>query len=144
MNVTDVISSARDAITVERVYGEPYEKDGLTVIPVATVGGGAGGGSGHDEKGQEGEGGGFGLSGRPVGAYVIDVTDPPQPELLMAVAGVPGVTRDPPEWDPEYWVRMINYAATLQKTGTADRAAALSTWASVPIAATWSITMARR
>lgn len=71
MNITDVISSAKDAITVKRVYGEPYEKDGLTVIPVATVGGGAGGGSGHDEKGQEGEGGGFGLSGRPVGAYVI-------------------------------------------------------------------------
>ena len=71
MNISDVLTAARDAITVKRVYGEPYEKDGLTVIPAATVGGGGGGGTGHDVKGQENEGGGFGVSGRPVGAYVI-------------------------------------------------------------------------
>jgi uncharacterized spore protein YtfJ len=71
MKVNEVLSNARDAITVKRVYGEPYEKDGLTVIPAAIVGGGAGGGTGHDDKGQEGEGGGFGVSGRPAGAYVI-------------------------------------------------------------------------
>jgi uncharacterized spore protein YtfJ len=35
------------------------------------VAGGAGGGGGHDERGQEGEGGGFGVSARPAGAYVI-------------------------------------------------------------------------
>ena len=33
MDVTEVLNKARDAITVSRVYGEPYEKDGLTVIP---------------------------------------------------------------------------------------------------------------
>ena len=71
MKVNEVLSNARDAITVKRVFGEPYEKDGLTVIPAAVVGGGAGGGTGHDDKGQEGEGGGFGVSGRPAGAYVI-------------------------------------------------------------------------
>ncbi len=71
MKVSEFVTSAKDAITVKRVYAEPYEKDGLTVIPAAVVGGGAGGGSGHDEKGQEGEGGGFGVSGRPAGAYVI-------------------------------------------------------------------------
>jgi len=71
MNVTEVLSAAKDAITVKRVYAEPYEKDGLTVIPAATVGGGAGGGSGQDDKGQEGGGGGFGMSGRPAGAFVI-------------------------------------------------------------------------
>src|SRR6476620_11150640 len=71
MKTTDVITAARDAVTVKRVYGEPYEKDGTTVIPAAVVTGGGGGGTGHDEKGQEGEGGGFGLSGRPAGAYVI-------------------------------------------------------------------------
>ena len=71
MKVTEALGQASDAITVKRVYAEPYEKDGLTVIPAAVVGGGAGGGSGHDEKGQEGEGGGFGVSGRPAGAYVI-------------------------------------------------------------------------
>lgn len=71
MKVTDVLGTAKETITVKRVYAEPYEKDGLTVIPAAVVGGGAGGGTGHDEKGQEGEGGGFGVSGRPAGAYVI-------------------------------------------------------------------------
>lgn len=29
------------------------------------------GGAGHDEKGQEGEGAGFGAGARPVGAYVV-------------------------------------------------------------------------
>ena len=71
MKVTDVVNSAKDAITVKRVYADPYERDGLTVIPAAAVTGGGGGGTGHDEKGQEGEGGGFGVSGRPAGAYVI-------------------------------------------------------------------------
>lgn len=71
MKVTEVLSTAKDAITVKKVYGEPYEKDGLTVIPAAVVGGGAGCGSGQDDAGQEGGGGGFGMSGRPAGALVI-------------------------------------------------------------------------
>jgi uncharacterized spore protein YtfJ len=70
MNVADIFK-ASDAITVKRVFGEPYEKDGLTIIPAATVSGGGGGGGGHDAQDQEGEGGGFGLGGRPAGAYVI-------------------------------------------------------------------------
>jgi uncharacterized spore protein YtfJ len=71
MNVTEVLGAAKDAITVKRVFAEPYEKDGLTVIPAAEVRGGAGGGTGQDDKGQEGGGGGFGVSGRPAGAFVI-------------------------------------------------------------------------
>lgn len=72
MDVQETISKARDAITVKRVYGAPYERDGITVIPAAAVGGGAGGGSGEGpEEGQSGGGGGFGLAARPVGAYVI-------------------------------------------------------------------------
>ena len=71
MNVAEVMGVAKDAMTVKRIYGEPYEKDGLTVIPAAVVAGGAGGGSGQDDKGQEGGGGGFGVSGRPAGAFVI-------------------------------------------------------------------------
>jgi len=42
----------------------------VTVIPAASVQGGAGGGSG-EEDGKSGGGGGFGLRARPVGAYVI-------------------------------------------------------------------------
>jgi len=71
MKVTEVLGTARDAITVKRVFAEPYEKDGLTVIPAAAVSGGAGGGSGTDPRGQAGEGAGFAVAARPVGAYVI-------------------------------------------------------------------------
>ncbi|MGN6131548.1 MAG: spore germination protein GerW family protein [Nocardioidaceae bacterium] len=93
MNVNDVLTTAKDAVTVRRVFGDPYEKDGLTVIPAAAVRGGAGGGTGHDEKGQEGEGGGFGVQGRPVGAYVIrdgQVSWRPavDPNRIIGVAGL--------------------------------------------------------
>ena len=72
MDVQETIAKARDAITVKRVYGDPYERDGVTIIPAAAVGGGAGGGSGQGpEAGQSGGGGGFGLGARPVGAYVV-------------------------------------------------------------------------
>jgi uncharacterized spore protein YtfJ len=71
MKVNEIISTARDTLTAKRVYGDPFEKDGLTVIPAATVIGGGGGGAGHDESGEEGEGGGFGVIARPAGAYVI-------------------------------------------------------------------------
>jgi uncharacterized spore protein YtfJ len=71
MDFLDTLSSARDAVTVKRVYGEPYERNGVTVIPAASVLGGGGGGGGTEPNGEEGSGLGFGLRGRPVGAYVI-------------------------------------------------------------------------
>lgn len=71
MKLDELVSSARDTLTVTRVFGEPFERDGLAVITAASVRGGAGGGGGHDEKGQEGEGGGFGMTGSPAGAYVV-------------------------------------------------------------------------
>jgi MYXO-CTERM domain-containing protein len=72
MDIEETIAKARDAITVKRVYGDPYEREGVTVIPAASVGGGGGGGSGEGpETGQTGGGSGFGLGARPVGAYVI-------------------------------------------------------------------------
>jgi hypothetical protein len=71
MRASDVIDVARDQITASRVYGEARQVDGLTVIPVAAVTGGLGGGVGQSADGQNGEGAGFGMSGRPVGAYTI-------------------------------------------------------------------------
>ena len=65
MDVNTLLSQARDALTVKRVFGDPIERGGVTVIPVANVAGGAGGGgAGRD-------GGGFGLRATPAGVYVI-------------------------------------------------------------------------
>ena len=72
MDVREVTAQARDALTVKRVFGEPYEKDGMTVIPAARVQGAVGAGSGEDPQGQgKGSGGGFGMTARPVGAFII-------------------------------------------------------------------------
>lgn len=72
MEAQDVIAQARDTLTVKRVFGEPYEKDGITVVPVARVQGGAGGGGGEGPEGQgKGSGSGFGMNARPVGAFLI-------------------------------------------------------------------------
>ena len=66
------IEQAKDAMTVRRVFGDPYEKDGVTVIPAARVQGGAGGGGGEGPQGEgSGSGSGFGVNAKPVGAYVI-------------------------------------------------------------------------
>ena len=64
-------SESSYSLTVRRVYGEPYERNGVTVIPAASVMGGVGGGSGDQPDGTTGGGGGFGVKARPVGAYVI-------------------------------------------------------------------------
>lgn len=66
----ELIADARDVLTVKRVYGDPYEKNGVTLIPAAAVRGGGGGGEGESPDG-DGMGGGFGVSARPVGAYLI-------------------------------------------------------------------------
>lgn len=73
MDYEEKVAKARDAITVKRVYGDPYERDGVVVIPAAKVAGGGGGGGGEGPNpGQTGSGSGFGLQARPVGAYVIE------------------------------------------------------------------------
>ena len=71
MSLSQLLDTARDSLTVRRVFGDPYERDGATVIPAARVRGAGGGGGGKDERGQEGDGGGFVLTARPVGAYVV-------------------------------------------------------------------------
>jgi uncharacterized spore protein YtfJ len=63
----DTINQAKDVITVRRVYGEPYQADGVTIIPAANVMGGGGGGGDTEVNG----GGGFGVRARPAGAWVI-------------------------------------------------------------------------
>lgn len=67
MNMLERIDQAREAITVRRVYGDPYQEDGVTVIPAAHVMGGGGGGGDTQGNG----GGGFGVSAKPAGAWVV-------------------------------------------------------------------------
>jgi uncharacterized spore protein YtfJ len=72
VNLEELLSIARDSVTVRRVFAEPYTQDGVTVIAAARVYGGGGGGGGKDHQmDREGEGGGFGVVARPSGAYVI-------------------------------------------------------------------------
>jgi uncharacterized spore protein YtfJ len=81
MKVEELMDQARDTITVKRVFGDPIERDGITIIPVARVTGGAGGGegfgptaAGQPSEGAQmagGSGSGFGVHAVPAGAYVI-------------------------------------------------------------------------
>jgi uncharacterized spore protein YtfJ len=66
-DIDELLRGAQDAIAAKRVYGEPVERDGVTVIPAAAVRGGGGGGGDDTNNG----GAGFGLMARPVGAYVV-------------------------------------------------------------------------
>lgn len=89
MGVEEMLAGARDALTVKRVYGDPYEKDGVTLIPAAKIGGGGGGGEGGDGA-SKGLGGGFGLGAKPVGAYVIkdgEVSWQPAVDVNRAIFG---------------------------------------------------------
>ncbi len=63
----DMLDKAGQSVSVRDVFGEPYERDGVTVIPVARVSGGGGGGSATGESG----GHGWGMKAEPAGAYVI-------------------------------------------------------------------------
>ncbi len=71
VNVQEILSQARDSMTVQRVFGEPIEKDGMTIIPVARVAGGGGGGGGQDDEGSGGSGVGYGVNAQALGVYVI-------------------------------------------------------------------------
>lgn len=68
IDLDGMLTGARDALTVKRVFGDAYEVDGVTVIPVARLAGGSGGGGSEQGDG----GGGFGLAAAPAGVYVVD------------------------------------------------------------------------
>jgi uncharacterized spore protein YtfJ len=79
MDPRELLAQAREVMTVRRVFGEPIERDGMTVIPVAKVMGGVGGGQsegaadedGTEKGGKPSAGGGFGVRAVPAGVYVI-------------------------------------------------------------------------
>jgi hypothetical protein len=60
------ITQIAETFTARRVYAEPFQQQGVTVIPAAEIRGGGGVG-GQGER----SGGGVGVRARPVGAYVL-------------------------------------------------------------------------
>lgn len=90
--VKDLMKSWHDNYTVKRVFGDPIEKDGITVIPVALVAGGGAGGSSPAGAEAEGRGGGFGGGARPAGVYVVRPDGVEwQPALDVTMLGLAGI-----------------------------------------------------
>ena len=82
-SILDTIDGLRDAASVERAFGDPIERTERTVVPVARVVYGFGGGFGSSVPGtesadagsapEEGGGGGGGAVTQPLG--VLEITD---------------------------------------------------------------------
>jgi uncharacterized spore protein YtfJ len=82
LNLETMVDRVEETLTARRVFGEPVVKNGITVIPVARIMGGAGGGEGPTPTTPAGEAGtetkpvtsggvGFGMAARPAGVYVV-------------------------------------------------------------------------
>jgi uncharacterized spore protein YtfJ len=96
------LDAVKDVMTVQRVFGEPTQVDGVTVVPVAIVRGGAGGGGGggtapNENQQGEGAGVGFGVNTRALGVLrdgnvswqpAVDVTRIVVGSQLVALAAI--------------------------------------------------------
>jgi uncharacterized spore protein YtfJ len=96
--ILDNIRSTRDALSVRRVFGDPHELDGATIIPVARISGAVGGGGGEgtdDRQSGSGFGTGFGFRADPVGIYRIrdgEITWKPTIDITRLARGCQVVT----------------------------------------------------
>lgn len=85
----DLLTETKDIVNVRKVFGEPYQSNGVTLIPAAAMRGGMGGGEGEGtDETPAGRGGGMGISARPIGAYRIkgdDVTWIPAVDLSRVI-----------------------------------------------------------
>ncbi|MGE5567810.1 MAG: spore germination protein GerW family protein [Rhodospirillales bacterium] len=75
MDFAEMIQAMQEKLTasgsVKNVYGEAVQSGGKTVIPVAKIGYGFGGGTGGREEGRGGSGAGGGVGARPAGVFEI-------------------------------------------------------------------------
>jgi uncharacterized spore protein YtfJ len=69
MRVMEIVNEAKSAMRASEVFGTPYEKNGLTIIPAAKIMGDAG--AGGDQHEPQARGAGFGVSTKPAGAFII-------------------------------------------------------------------------
>ena len=127
MNVEELMAQTRDAITVKRVFGDPYERNGVTIIPAASVRGGVGAGGGHDAENQtEGSGGGIGLMAHPAGVFVVkdgDVSWRPALDVNRVILGGQFVAV----------VALLTFRSVLKRRARAR--AAVAKWSSPAMAA---------
>jgi uncharacterized spore protein YtfJ len=78
MALKELVGGITDSSSVRRVFGDPIEKDGILVIPVASIRGGFGGGEGPAASSSaDGSaapaswGGGGAWSASPAGVYLL-------------------------------------------------------------------------
>jgi len=64
-----ILDQVKELVSGTAVFGQPYEKNGLTVIPASRMWGGGGGG--QASANEEGAGVGGGMMARPAGAFVV-------------------------------------------------------------------------
>lgn len=93
--VFDRLGAVEDLLHVRKVFGEAYQLDGVTIIPVASVQGGAGGGGGEGngpsaETSGSGGGLGFAVKIRAVGVYEVrdgEVVWRPAVDVMRVILG---------------------------------------------------------
>lgn len=88
----EVFRSIVEHAGAETVFGEPVSVGDRTIVPVAKIRYGFGGGSGGRERGEQfGGGGGGGLVAKPLGAFEISPSETrfiPIPSRLEMIAAV--------------------------------------------------------
>lgn len=90
MGSSGVTGATRKVLSVRRVFGEPIERDGTTVIPAARLRGRAGGRRARKRNGADASQRGLKLAARPAGALVIrdgNVSWQPAIDVNRIVAG---------------------------------------------------------
>lgn len=86
MDPQQVLTGAQEALSARRVFGEPIQAEGATIVPVAVIAGGGGGGI----RGQDEGGVGYGLKARPAGIFVVKNGDAkwrPAVNINLIIAG---------------------------------------------------------
>jgi uncharacterized spore protein YtfJ len=116
MDAENLLAKVSDNLSVRRVFGAAYEKDGMLIIPVAVVAGGGGGGTARARRGNPAADGG---SPPEQGAATHDITpqDPGRTDAgggfggLVLPSGAYVVKGDQVRWVPAVDVTIVAIAS---------------------------------